>query len=80
METERQQYYQRLAQTLWEVIETKDLGPDMTLTFQQYAEMLRDDILNKEEKHRVAILAEFDLGRVGDFPNKEKVPKGGGKR
>lgn len=68
------EYYIDLALKLKEAVDTKDLGEDLNLEFYRLIDMLSEDVLSLEEKHKVSILAEDALSNVRDFPDKISGP------
>ncbi|MCI6266838.1 MAG: hypothetical protein MR598_08355 [Erysipelotrichaceae bacterium] len=68
----KQEYYTKLANQLLDSVETINLGDKLELLCCQYADILRDDVLDMYQKHQVSILAEELLSCIKDIPPKEK--------
>lgn len=74
-----QSYYDKLAERLWDIVETKYLSADLESKFNQYADMLHEDVLDSFEKYKISIYVEKLLSDVRDFPDKKKSTNGIGK-
>ena len=75
----KEKYYWELAERLWQTVEKKDLGEELERTFNQYAFMLKENILEEEAKYQISILAEKALSNVRDVPDKS-IPISGNAR
>ncbi len=64
-----QDYYNKLAEKLYQCVNKKDLGEILERECWQYADMLCEDVLNPEQKQQIAIMAENLLSKIKDVPN-----------
>lgn len=62
-------YYNQLAERLYQVGKIKELGETLEIKCYQYADMLRDDIFNMEQKQQVSVMAEDLLSKIEDVSN-----------
>lgn len=64
----KQDYYDKLAEQLLECVEWRQLGKNLERICLQYVDMLRDDVLDMNQKYQVSILVEDLLLRIRDIP------------